>query len=94
VTGGGGGRWLGPASQVMKAMAISPFVNQRLVAVFGAPNSDDLQFLKELIEDGKVSPVIDRTYGSNQVPEAIRYLETRHTRGKVVITVQGEGSLS
>jgi len=86
VTGGGGGRWFGPATQVLKVMALSPFVSQRLVAVFGTPNSADLDALKELIDAGEVTPVIDRTYGWSEVPEAIRYLESRHTRGKVVIT--------
>jgi len=87
VTGGGGGKWLGPASQVLKVMALSPFVSQRLVAVFGVPNSADLDVLKELIEAGKVTPVIGRTYGWSEVPEAIRFLEERHPGGKVVITI-------
>ena len=50
------------------------------------PNKEDLQYLKELIEAGKVTPVIDRTYPLMEVPEAIRYLEEGHARGKVVIT--------
>jgi NADPH:quinone reductase-like Zn-dependent oxidoreductase len=87
VTGGGGGRWLGPASQVLKTIALSPLVRQRLVAVYGSPNKDDLHVLKRLIEAGKVTPVIDRTYPLCEVPEAIRYLEGRHAQGKVVITV-------
>jgi NADPH:quinone reductase-like Zn-dependent oxidoreductase len=49
--------------------------------------SEDLLVLKELIEAGKVTPVIDRTYPLSEVPEAIRYLEEGHARGKVVITV-------
>ena len=48
----------------------------------------DLIFIKELLEAGKVVPVIDRTYPLSEVPEAIRYLETGHARGKVVITVE------
>jgi NADPH:quinone reductase-like Zn-dependent oxidoreductase len=48
---------------------------------------EDLLELKELIEAGKVTPVIDRTYPLREVPEAIRYLEQGHARGKVVITV-------
>jgi NADPH:quinone reductase-like Zn-dependent oxidoreductase len=89
VTGGGGGRWLGPLTQVLKTIALSPFVSQRLVAVLGTPSSADLDVLKGLIEAGKVTPVIDRTYPLCEVPAAIRYLEGRHARGKVVITVQG-----
>jgi NADPH:quinone reductase-like Zn-dependent oxidoreductase len=87
VTGGGGGRWLGPAAQILKVIASSPFVGQRLVAVYGRRSKDDLDVLKGLIESGKVTPVIDRTHPLNEVPEAIRYLEQRHARGKVVITI-------
>ena len=47
----------------------------------------DLDAVKELIEAGKVTPVIDRTYGWSEVPEAMRFVEERHTRGKVVITL-------
>ncbi len=50
-------------------------------------NNEDLVVLKELIEAGKVTPVIDRTYPLSEVPEAIRYLEEGHARGKVVITI-------
>jgi NADPH:quinone reductase-like Zn-dependent oxidoreductase len=49
---------------------------------------DDLVFLKELSEAGKLTPVIDRTYSLSEVPEAIRYLEEGHARGKVVIDVE------
>jgi len=52
------------------------------------PNQKDLAFLKELLEAGKVVPVIDRCYPLREVPEAIRYLEAGHARGKVVITVE------
>ena len=52
------------------------------------PNKKDLVFVKELLEAGKVVPVIDRTYPLSEVPEAIRYLEAGHAKGKVVITVQ------
>jgi NADPH:quinone reductase-like Zn-dependent oxidoreductase len=47
----------------------------------------DLQTLKDLIDTGKVTPVIDRTYPLSEVPEAMRYLEEGHARGKIVITV-------
>jgi NADPH:quinone reductase-like Zn-dependent oxidoreductase len=51
-------------------------------------NNKDLIVLKELIEAGKVTPVIDRTYPLSDTPEAFRYLEEVHARGKVVITVE------
>ncbi len=51
-------------------------------------NIKDLLFMKKLLEAGKVKPVIDRRYKLNEVPEAIRYLEEGHARGKVVITVE------
>jgi NADPH:quinone reductase-like Zn-dependent oxidoreductase len=58
------------------------------VLPFLAKNSkEDLIVLRELIEAGKVTPVIDRTYPLSEAAEAIRYLETGHARGKVVITV-------
>ena len=51
------------------------------------PNNKDLTFIKELLEAGKVIPVIDRCYPLSEVPEAIRYLEEGHAKGKVVISV-------
>jgi NADPH:quinone reductase-like Zn-dependent oxidoreductase len=51
------------------------------------PNQKDLLVIQELLEAGSVVPVIDRTYPLPEVPEAIRYLEEGHARGKVVITV-------
>jgi len=81
------GRWIGPVGRIVKAMVLSPFVSQSLGSFLAQRSADDLRLLKELIEDGKVAPVIDRTYSLSEVPEAIRYLETGHARGKVVITV-------
>jgi NADPH:quinone reductase-like Zn-dependent oxidoreductase len=81
------GRWIGPVDRLVKAVMLSPFVSQKLGSFLAKPNRDDLQFVKELIEAGKVTPVIDRTYSLSEVPEAIRYLEEGHARGKVVITV-------
>jgi NADPH:quinone reductase-like Zn-dependent oxidoreductase len=62
-------------------------VGQRLRMLASKPRQDDLQTLRELLEAGKVTPVIDRTYPLAEVPEAIRALEAGHTRGKLVITV-------
>jgi NADPH:quinone reductase-like Zn-dependent oxidoreductase len=81
------GRWIGPLGRIIKAALLSPFVSQRLGTFEAKARQEDLQVLKELIESGKVSPVIDRTYPLREVPEAIRYLEAGHARGKVVITV-------
>ena len=87
-SGESSGRWLGPLDRFIKAAVLSPFVSQKLGSFLAEPNKDDLQFLKELIEAGELTPVIDKTYSLSEVPEAIRYLEEGHARGKVVLTVQ------
>ena len=88
ITGGeGGGRWLGGTDRQLRALMLSPFVGQKLGTFISKENHEDMIVLKELIEAGKVTPVIDRTYPLREVPEAIRYLEEGHARGKVVITV-------
>ena len=76
----------------MQALVVSPFVSQRLRPVLAAANTQDLEFLKQLIETGKVRPVVDRTFSLSEVPDAIRYLNTGHARGKIVISVPGAGS--
>jgi NADPH:quinone reductase-like Zn-dependent oxidoreductase len=81
------GRWIGPLDRVIKAAVLSPFLRQRLVTFEAKQSRDDLRVLKELVESGRLSPVIDRTYPLIETSEAIRYLETGHARGKVVITV-------
>jgi NADPH:quinone reductase-like Zn-dependent oxidoreductase len=84
------GHWVGPLGRVLNAVALSPFVSQRLVSFTMTPGRDDLRFLKERLEAGELEPVIDRTYPLAEVPEAIRYLEQGHARGKVIVTVTGE----
>ncbi|HWL91117.1 MAG TPA: zinc-binding dehydrogenase, partial [Actinomycetota bacterium] len=70
-----------------KLIVISPFVSH-LHPFRGAKDPGDrLVVLKELIEAGKITPAIDRTFPLSEVPEAIRYLESGQARGKVVITV-------
>jgi NADPH:quinone reductase-like Zn-dependent oxidoreductase len=81
------GRWIGPVDRVIKALVLSPFVSQKMASFTVKSNKEDLQFLKQLIEAGTLTPVIDRTYSLSEVPEAIWYLEEGHARGKVVITV-------
>ncbi len=87
--GGPPGRWLQPAARIFAAVALGPLVSQRMVltdTVRSAGHKDHLATLTELIEDGKVTPVIDRTYPFADIPAAIRYQERGHARGKVVIT--------
>jgi NADPH:quinone reductase-like Zn-dependent oxidoreductase len=83
----GRGRWLGGFDRSLRAPVLSRFVGQRLRMLASKPSQDDLVVLGELIEAGKLTPVIDRTYPLSEVPEAIRQLEQGHARGKLVITV-------
>ncbi|HSJ83181.1 MAG TPA: NAD(P)-dependent alcohol dehydrogenase [Acidimicrobiia bacterium] len=85
--GGQSGRWIRPMDRVFKTLLFSPFVSQRLVLGRAVWSRDDLLVMQELLATGLVATVIDRTYPLSQVPEAIRYLEEGHARGKVVITV-------
>jgi NADPH:quinone reductase-like Zn-dependent oxidoreductase len=88
VGGEGGGRWLGGFDrQILRAPVLSLLVSQRLRPLISKERSEDLVVLKELIEAGKVTPVIDRTYPLSEAPAAIRYLEQGHAQGKVVIRV-------
>ena len=87
LVGGGEGRWVGPMATPGKAILLSRFVRQRLRTLLAQLDNDDLLAIVELIEAGKVTPVIDRTYPLSEADEAIRYLEAGHAQGKVVITV-------
>jgi NADPH:quinone reductase-like Zn-dependent oxidoreductase len=82
-----GGRWLGGSDRQLRAIVLSRFVDQKLTTFISDENHKDLIVLKELIESGSVTPVIDRSYPLIEAPDAIRYLEQGHARGKVVITV-------
>ena len=88
---GGGGvkdsRWTGPLVGVTKMLMLKPFVTQEMSMMLAEMNKKDLSILADLLQAGKVKPVIDRTYTFSQLPEAMRYLEEGHARGKVVITV-------
>lgn len=87
LVGAGLGNRLGPMARPLGSVVLRRFVKQRLVFFLAQTNKEDMLVLKELLETGKVVPVIDRTYPLSETPEAIRYLETGHARGKVVITV-------
>jgi NADPH:quinone reductase-like Zn-dependent oxidoreductase len=81
------GRVIGPIGRIIKALILSPFVSQKMTALVAKASIDDLQILKTMIESGSVTPVIDRTYSLSDAAEAIRYVETGHARGKVVVAV-------
>jgi NADPH:quinone reductase-like Zn-dependent oxidoreductase len=86
--GQGAGRWFGSIPRVLKLVALSPFVSQLPTPNFSMPaKKDQMVVLKDLLEAGKITPVIDRTYPLRELPEAIHYFEVGHARGKVVITV-------
>ncbi|MGV9773101.1 NAD(P)-dependent alcohol dehydrogenase [Streptosporangium sp. NPDC003464] len=90
VVGGPGGRWLQPVGHVFSALAMSPFVSQRTAVadvVRCTENRQNLVTLTGLVEDGRVTPVIDRCYPFAEIPTAVGYLETGRARGKVVIEV-------
>ncbi|MBA2581633.1 MAG: NAD(P)-dependent alcohol dehydrogenase, partial [Thermoleophilaceae bacterium] len=87
VGGETGGRLLGGTDRQLRALMLSPFVGQKLGTFIASENNADLIVLKGLIESGKVTPAIDRTYPLSEVAAAIRYMEEGHARGKVVITV-------
>jgi NADPH:quinone reductase-like Zn-dependent oxidoreductase len=81
----------GGMSYVFKAFLLAPFMSQQGSPLMAKIHTQDLDFLKDLIEAGQVTPVIDRTYPLNEAPDAFRYLVEEHARGKVVVTVGGNG---
>ena len=85
--GGPKGRWIRPLDRILGALVSSPFVSQKTVSRTAVWSKKDLVLMSELMESGKVNSVIDRTYSLSGVPEAVRYLEEGHARGKVVIVV-------
>lgn len=72
----------------LKTPLVKPFVRYRLRTFIAKRKKEDLLTLKEYLETGKITPVIDRTYPLREVPEAMRYIGTLHARGKIVITVE------
>ena len=87
LVGGSGGRWFMGTGRTLRAVLVSPLVGQRLRSFFSKPKGADLVVLKELLEAGKITPVIDRTFPLSETAEAIRYVGERSTQGKTVITV-------
>jgi NADPH:quinone reductase-like Zn-dependent oxidoreductase len=82
-----GGRWLGGFDRSIRAMLLSPFVRQRLAPLTASENAADLLALAELVESGRVAPVIDRSYPLEEAVAAIRQLLDGHAHGKIVVAV-------
>ena len=82
----------GTIAQMFQAMLLGPWISmagsKKMGGLSAKVNQKDLIFIKELLEAGKVRPVIDRRYPLSEVPEALRYLGERHAQGKVVITLE------
>jgi NADPH:quinone reductase-like Zn-dependent oxidoreductase len=86
--GGSTGWWMiGTFARAITMPMMSRVASQKLVMILANPNKEDLTIIGELMKAGRVTPVIDRRYGLDEVPEAIRYLEEGHARGKVIITL-------
>ncbi|WP_346114005.1 NAD(P)-dependent alcohol dehydrogenase, partial [Nonomuraea maheshkhaliensis] len=86
-SGTGGGPWFGVMGRLIRLKAMSPFVRHTFVTFVTKENAADLDTLRELVETGKLTPVIERTHPLSEVPEAIAHFEGGHARGKVVITL-------
>jgi NADPH:quinone reductase-like Zn-dependent oxidoreductase len=87
VGGEGGGRWTGGFDRQLRAVLLSPFLRQKLRPLTAVERREDLLFLKDLIEAGKLTPVIDRTYPLDEARKAFSDADEGHGRGKAVITV-------
>lgn len=88
IVGGGKGNWLGPMMTPIKALMMSPFVEQEFVMILAEIRQDDLAILGDLMQSGEVTPVIDSRYRLSEVAAAIRHSEEGHARGKIIITLE------
>jgi NADPH:quinone reductase-like Zn-dependent oxidoreductase len=88
IGGGPPGRWFEPLPRALNAFLLSRFVSQDMGLMIAKMNKKDLAALGELMQAGKVTPVVDRRYRLSEVPEAVRYLEGGHARAKVVIVLE------
>lgn len=87
MVGGPAGRWIAPLPGVIKTLLLSRFVRQSFVMYLAKSSHGDLTLMGKLMAAGKVTSVIDRQYELHEVPQAVRYLEEGHARGKVVVDV-------
>ena len=88
MVGGSAGNWLGPLMRPISALFYSPFVDQKFIMHLARMRQQDLAALGELMASGELTPVIDRRYTLGEVPDAIRYSEEGHARGKIIINME------
>jgi NADPH:quinone reductase-like Zn-dependent oxidoreductase len=81
------GRLLGGADRQIRAILLSPFIRQKLGTFVTSENAEDLDALRQLIEAGQLTPMVDRTFALGEVPAAIRHLLDGHARGKIAVTI-------
>jgi NADPH:quinone reductase-like Zn-dependent oxidoreductase len=77
----------GMVARFIATLVLSRFPRRKVVTFLAKPNKTDLAILRELLQTGKVKPVIDRRFSLSEVPQAFRYLAKKHARGKVVIAL-------
>jgi NADPH:quinone reductase-like Zn-dependent oxidoreductase len=80
-------KWISPLDLFVDVMVVRQFVSQKMSMMLAEFSPEDMAALADLLQSGKIKPVIDRTYKLSEVPEALRYLEQGHARGKVIISV-------
>lgn len=85
--GGAKGNWIAPLLGPVKALFLSPFVDQNLQLILAKLSQSDLNLLGDYMRSGAVVPVIDRSYSLNELPAAIAYSEEGHARGKIIVSV-------
>ena len=88
MVGGAKGDWVGPLAGPIKAMLLQPFIDQELIMIMAQMNGEDLSTLAGMISDGRVTPVIERSYSLGETAAAIRQSEEGHVRGKLVLTME------
>src|SRR5882762_9399157 len=84
---------IGILARLITALVVSRFTSQKLRTFLARPSQEDLVILRDLMKAGKIRPVVDRCYSLSEVPMAILYLEQRHARGKVVISLEHHNQL-
>ena len=92
MVGGMPGDWLGPLMRPLSALIINPLVSQELSPFLAELRQEDMQVLAELLADGRVKSVIDRSFPLQETAEAIRYSETGRARGKIIIAVESSAN--